>query len=105
MPGRRAGVSRQIRFRLQWRDGDTWRYVGTADSGWRRIKKRAAVRLELRARAADERARPSAASSATAGGATGRRSAAGCEITEAGHRSTAGADPAGYSAATCSLGG
>ncbi len=33
------GVSRQIRFRLQWLDGDKWRYVGTADSGWRRIKK------------------------------------------------------------------
>jgi len=33
----------------------------------------------------------------------GRIVAAAREITATGHRSTAGADPAGYSAATCSI--
>ena len=104
MPKAARGVSRQIRFRLQWLDGNKWRYVGTADSGWRRIKKAPQSGWSF------ELARPTSALTFRGvvryrwrrDGETLRR---GLEITEAGHRSTAGADPTGYSAATCSLGG
>src|SRR5918999_4171153 len=39
MPGRPLGASRRMRFRVQWRDGDRWRYVTGADSGWRALKR------------------------------------------------------------------
>ena len=103
MPGAARGISRQVRFRLQWRDGNRWRGVDTADSGWRRIKSAPqygwsfelappASEIEFRG----VRALPLAA---RRGDAPPRA----VEVTEAGHRSKTGADPEGYSAATCSM--
>jgi hypothetical protein len=106
MPGVPRGSARRMRFRLQWRDGDRWRYVENADSGWRRLSRargrpvesgwtfqfdpptapitfRGVVRFRWRR-----------------GGVIVRRAV---EITETGHRSTTGADPEDYSAATCSM--
>ncbi len=106
MPGRPRGASRQMRFRLQWRDGDRWRYVEGADSGWRSFARargrpvesgwsfefapvrRITFRGVVRSRWLRQ----------------GRSVRGAVEISERGHRSTAGADPAGYSAATCSIG-
>ena len=39
MPGTPRGTGRRMRFRVQWRDGDTWRYVRGADSGWRTLSR------------------------------------------------------------------
>src|SRR4051794_17742219 len=106
MPGVPRGTSRRMRFRLQWRDGDRWRYVTGADSGWRKLTR-------ARGRAVEsgwsfELEAPSNA--ITFRGVVrfrwlrdGRVAGRAMEITETGHRSTAGADPAGYSAATCSI--
>ena len=107
MPARPRGAQRLVRFRLQWLDGDRWRQVKGADSGWQRlgIARRRAVspagasswpRRGGRSR--------SAASCASAGRSDRRIVRRDREVTEPGHRSTAGADPAGYSAATCSMG-
>jgi hypothetical protein len=96
-----------MRFRAQYRDPSDgqWRYVRDADSGWRRAGRGRATAESgfsfqvagdgtrilrgvvdyrwLRKRHAPRRAR---------------------RITQDGHRSTAGADPADYSAATCRIG-
>ena len=89
-----AASSRQIRFRLQWRDGDRWRCVESADSGWRRIGRALAVGLGLRA--------PPPEGEIVFRGVVryrwrrdGETIRGASEITEAGHRSTAGADPEG----------
>jgi hypothetical protein len=107
MPGTPQGTGRRMRFRVQWRDGDRWRYVSGADSGWRSLKR-------ARGRAIEsgwsfEFERPS--KTLTFRGVArfrwlrdGRVVGRAVEITESGHRSTAGADPKGYSAATCSIG-
>jgi hypothetical protein len=106
MPGRPRGAGRRMRFRLQWLDGGRWRYVEGADSGWRRLSVARGRMVEhgwtfqlerpsrpitfrgvVRFRWLDE-------------GEVVRRA---LELTETGHRSTVGADPAGYSAATCSI--
>jgi hypothetical protein len=95
-----------MRFRVQYRDpaDGRWRYVRDADSGWTRAGRGRATRESgysfevagegprvlrgvvdyrwLRRHHAPRRAR---------------------RITEGGHRSTAGADPADYSAATCRI--
>ena len=106
MPGTPRGTSRRMRFRVQWRDGDRWRYVTGADSGWRKLTR-------ARGRAIEsgwsfEFEPPAKAITFRGvvryrwlrdGRVVGRAS----EITESGHRSTAGADPADYSAATCSM--
>jgi hypothetical protein len=107
MPGRPRGALRLMRFRLQYQDGDRWRFVKGADSAWRILPRgkgrpiesgwtfsfgelasrttfRGQVRFQWRRR-----------------GKVVRRAH---RITEAGHVSTKGADPQGYSAATCSLG-
>ena len=41
MPGRPRGTLRWMRFRLQYQDGDRWRYVKGADSGWGALQPRA----------------------------------------------------------------
>jgi len=106
MPGTPQGAGRRMRFRVQWRDGDTWRYVTGADSGWRKLKRAAGRAIEsgwsfefepptkpitfrgvVRFRWLRE------------GRVVGRA----VEITEPGHRSTTSADPDGYSAASCSI--
>jgi len=106
MPGTPRNTSRRMRFRVQWRDGDRWRYVTGADSGWRKLS-------SSRGRAVESgwsfEFEPPAKAITFRGVVgyrwvrNGRIVARAREITEAGHRSTAGADPADYSAASCSM--
>jgi hypothetical protein len=108
MPGSPRGVRLSMRFRVQYKvDEDTWADVDGADSGWRLLGTAKGVPVEsgwsfsftkpskpvtlrgvVRFRWRKGDALPRSAEAAT----------------EAGHRSAAGSDPAGYSAATCSLG-
>ena len=108
MPGSPKGVRLSMRFRVQYRvDEDTWADVQDADSGWRPLgtakgvpaesgwtfsftkpSKPVTLRGVVRFRWRKGDALPRTAEVAT----------------EAGHRSSAGSDPAGYSAAACSLG-
>jgi hypothetical protein len=106
MPGRPRGAGRRMRFRLQWRDGDRWRYVEGADSGWRRLSRARGSLVESgwSFEFAPPR-RPIAFRGVVRyrwieDGRIVRRA---LELTEAGHRSTAGADPEDYSAASCSI--
>ena len=106
MPGTPRGARRTMRFRVQWRDGDRWRYVAGADSGWRRVER--AAGLAVQSGWGFAFAPPSKA--ITFRGVVrfrwvrdGRIVARATEVTENGHRSTAGADPEGYSAASCSI--
>ncbi len=109
MPGAPKGVRLSMRFKVQYRDADreTWVDVEDADSGWRVLgiakgtpvesgwsfnfahpKDPVQLRGVVRFRWRKGDSLPRAAEVAT----------------ESGHRSSAGADPAGYSAATCVLG-
>ena len=99
LPASRAGV----RFRVQYREAASgrWRWVKAADSGWRRAR----------------RARESGWSFEVAGDGTrilrgvvnyrwkrkGKVVRRARRVTELGHRSTVGADPEGFSAATCRI--
>ncbi len=99
LPAGRAGV----RFRVQYRDAadGRWRWVQAADSGWHRAR----------------RARESGWSFEVAGGGTrilrgvvtyrwkrnGKVVRRARRVTAVGHHSTAGADPADFSAATCRI--
>jgi hypothetical protein len=108
MPGTPKGARLTMRFIVQYRaaDGD-WQDVEDADSGWRPAgighglpaesgwsftfahpHKPVVLRglVRFRWRVGDRLPKQSEV------------------LTEAGHRSSAGADPAGYSAATCALG-
>jgi hypothetical protein len=106
MPGTPRGTGRRMRFRVQWRDGDRWRYVTGADSGWRKLPR-------SRGRAIESgwsfEFQPPAKPITFRGVVRfrwlrdGRVVGRAVEITETGHRSTAGADPEDYSAATCSM--
>jgi hypothetical protein len=107
MPGFPRGTARRMRFRIQYRDGDRWRYVTGADSGWRSLSRAHGRPVE----AGWSFEFPPPESAITFRGVVryrwihdGRVVGRALEITEAGHRSTAGADPPGYSAATCSMG-
>jgi hypothetical protein len=108
MPGSPRGVRLSMRFRVQYKvDEDTWADVDGADSGWRlvgtakgspvesgwsfsftRPSKPVTLRGVVRFRWRKGDALPRSAEVATEGG----------------HRSAAGSDPSGYSAATCALG-
>ena len=99
LPARRAGV----RFRVQYREAASgrWRWVKAADSGWHRAR----------------RARESGWSFQVAGRGTrilrgvvnyrwkrnGKVVRRAKRLTTVGHRSTAGADPPDFSAATCRI--
>ena len=106
MPGFPRGTSRRMRFRVQWRDGDRWRYVTGADSGWRALTRSRGRAIESGWGFEFE---PPARAITFRGVVRfrwlrdGRVVGRATEITESGHRSTAGADPADYSAATCSM--
>ena len=106
MPGTPRGTARRMRFRVQWRDGDRWRYVTGADSGWRKLTRARGRAIESGWSFEFE---PPAKPITFRGVVRfrwlrdGRVVGRAVEITESGHRSTAGADPAGYSAATCSM--
>ncbi len=106
MPGTPRGTARRMRFRVQWRDGARGRYVAGADSGWRALTRARGRAIESGWSFEFE---PPSKAILFRGvvrfrwvrdGRVVRRAR---EITGAGHRSTAGADPAGYSAATCSI--
>jgi hypothetical protein len=106
MPGGKARNRLLMRFRVQYRDVATgrWRYVRDADSGWRRVGR-------------GRTARESGWSFEVAGDGTrilrgvvtyrwmhkGRAVRRARRITEGGHRSTVGADPADFSAASCRI--
>ena len=108
MPGTPKGARLAMRFRVQYQGrrttaGATSRAPTRAGAARRAQGRAARVGLELQVRAP---ARP-----VTLRGvvqlplAQGDALPAPAEVaTEAGHRSSAGADPAGYSAATCALG-
>jgi hypothetical protein len=109
MPGSPKGVRLSMRFRVQYKvDENTWADVENADSGWRLLgsakgvpaesgwtfsfskpSKPVTLRGVVRFRWRKGDALPRTAEVATEGG----------------HRSSAGSDPVGYSAATCALGG
>jgi hypothetical protein len=107
MPGAPRGTRMAMRFRVQyktaqgWQDvkgaSSTWQFVGVArgsaaESGWSFSFAHPASPVTLRG-VAQVRWRK--------GGSVVKQ----LELsTEAGHRSSAGADPADYSAATCTLG-
>ena len=108
MPGVPKGARLMMRFRVQYRAGDgDWTDVAGADSGWRTVGYGKGAPTES---GWSFTFAHSSRTSVLRGvvryrwrrGATLPRQA---ELaTEAGHRSSAGADPASYSAATCALG-
>jgi hypothetical protein len=103
MPARPRGAARRMRFRLQWRDGERWRYVDGADSGWRTLTRRAVESgwtFEVAPRRRPITFRGVVRYRWVVDGVVVRRAR---EVTESGHRSTAGADPTSYSAASCSI--
>ena len=107
MPGRPRGALRWMRFRLQYQDGDRWRYVKGADSAWRILTRARGRRVEsgwtfsFPALAGPTTFRGVVRFQWRRGERVVRRAH---RVTEAGHVSTKGADPVGYSAATCSMG-
>ena len=107
MPGAAKGARLSMRFRVQYRDRR------------RRLGRRGRGRLRLARRREPGAPRPSPAGASTSRARPRRSTLRGVVrfrwrrgdslprqdevVTEAGHRSSAGADPAGYSAATCVL--
>jgi hypothetical protein len=101
LPARRPRAA--VRFRVQYRDAASgrWRWVKAADSGWRRARgaresgwsfEVAGAGTRILRGVVDYRWRSKRAVVRRA-----RR------VTEVGHRSTAGADPPDFSAATCRI--
>jgi hypothetical protein len=107
MPGTPKGARLSMRFRVQYRDGDDWKAVKGADSGWRQVGAAKGKPVQYGWSFAFQHS----SSSVTLRGVVKFRWRRGDALpkqaevaTEAGHRSSAGADPPGYSAATCALG-
>jgi len=109
MPGSGRRETLLMRFRVQYLDpaDGRWRFVASgADSGLRRIGVTRTRRLES---GHDFRFKPRGAAHFLRGHVTfvwrrgGRISRQVSEVTEAGHRSSRGADPPDYSAATCRI--
>jgi hypothetical protein len=108
MPGTPKGVRLSMRFRAQYKAADgSWLDVADADSGWRVLG--AAKGTPVESGWSFSFAHPS--EPVTLRGVVRFRWRRGDALprsaevaTEAGHRSSAGADPADYSAATCALG-
>jgi hypothetical protein len=108
MSGLPKGVKLSMRFRVQYRAADgTWADVADADSGWRALG--AAKGPPAESGWSFSFATPS--EPVTLRGVVRYRWRKGDTlprtaevVTEGGHRSSAGADPAGYSAASCELG-
>ena len=109
MPGTPKGARLSMRFRVQYRTSDgSWKDVEDADSGWRVVGSAKGAPVE--SGWSFNFAEP--AKAVTLRGVVRFRWRRGDALprhaelaTEAGHRSSAGADPADYSAATCVLGG
>jgi len=109
MPGTPKGARLMMRFRVQYfnTEDDRWVDVEDADSGWRTVGSAKGVPAE--SGWSFNFTRPS--ETVTLRGVVRFRWRRGNALprqaelaTEPGHRSSAGADPTGYSAATCVLG-
>lgn len=106
----RRGERMRLRFLVQWRDADrVWRRVGDGgDSGWVRLG-RARGRAHETGRLFRFEAPPAGETQLLRGvvqfewRVRGRVVRTRSAITEGGHRSSAGSDPKGYSAASCEL--
>ena len=108
----RRGERHAMRIRLQWQDPDgRWLAVGEGgDSGWIRLGRARGrthetgrlFRFEPPAEGESQRLRGVVRFAWSARGRVVRTRTA---ITEAGHRSSAGSDPKGFSAASCTLSG
>src|SRR3954454_12166480 len=107
MPGTPKGARLSMRFRVQYRTGDAWADVAGADSGWRSVGTAKGAPVEYGWSFTFAHSSKSTVLRGVVrfrtrrGNALPRQSEV---ATEAGHRSSAGADPAGYSAAICALG-
>lgn len=107
MPGTPRGARLSMRFRVQYRTADGgWKDVADADSGWRVVGTGKGAPVE--SGWSFNFAKP--AKAVTLRGVVRFRWRRGDALprqaevaTEAGHRSSAGADPEDYSAATCVL--
>ncbi len=108
MPGMPRGARLSMRFNVQYRDdAGAWNDVDGADSGWHVVG--AGKGLPVESGWSFTFAKPNG--SVVLRGVVRFRWRKGDALprmaqlpTEAGHRSSAGADPSGYSAATCALG-
>jgi hypothetical protein len=110
MPGTPKGAKLTVRFRVQFKTAKgEWADVEGADSGWRPAGTGIATGVPAEAGWSFTFAHPT--DPVMLRGVVRFRWRRGDTLprqaelpTEAGHRSSAGADPAGYSAATCALG-
>jgi hypothetical protein len=107
MPGTPKGARLTMRFRVQYKAGADWKDVEDADSGWVNVGVGRGAPVEY---GWSFTFAPSTEAT-TLRGVVRFRWRRGDSLpkqsevaTEAGHKSSAGADPAGYSAATCDLG-
>jgi hypothetical protein len=108
MPGTPKGARLSMRFRAQYRTADDgWKDVADADSGWRVVRP---SRGSAVAESGWSFNFATPAKAVTLRGVVRYRWRRGDTLprqaelaTEAGHRSSAGADPEDYSAATCVL--
>jgi|SRR3954451_11560212 len=106
MPGAPRRARAAMRFRVQYRTPAGWRAVRGADSGWRRVGTTHGAAIEsgwsftFRAPAQPVRLRGLVRFRWRRHGHTVRHAH---RTTAAGHHSMTGADPPGYSAATCAL--
>ncbi|MDA0179098.1 hypothetical protein OJ997_02230 [Solirubrobacter phytolaccae] len=107
MPGTPKGARLSMRFRVQYRTADGgWENVEDADSGWRNVGTARGLPVEYGwSFAFAKQSAPSTLRGVVKfrwrrGEALPRQQEV---VTEAGHPSKAGSDPAGYSAATCVL--
>ena len=107
MPGTPKGARLSMRFRVQYRSGDDWKDVDDADSGWVSVGTAKGTAVEYGwsftfARSSQQTVLRGVVKFRWRRGDTLPKQS---EVaTESGHKSSAGADPAGYSAATCALG-
>jgi hypothetical protein len=106
MPGTPKGARLLMRFRVQYKAGEEWKDVQDADSGWVNVGVARGTPLEYGwsftfAPSTQETVLRGVVKFRWRRGDTLPKQS---EVaTEAGHKSSAGADPAGYSAATCEL--
>jgi hypothetical protein len=108
--GIRAGIPRRgahaarLRFRVQYRDAvdGRWHYVANADSGWHRAAGATETGWSFEVAGRGTRVlRGVVTYRWSRHGKVVRRAR---RVTEGGHRSTTGADPKDFSAATCRMG-
>jgi hypothetical protein len=104
MPGGKRGTRLLMRFRVQYRDLSTgrWRAVRDADSGWRKAGKGRPTReAGWSFEVAGEGTRILRGVVTYRWKRNGHAVRNAKRVTAGGHRSTDGADPADFSAATC----